>query len=364
MRILIDIGHPAHVHLFRNLARELMNEGSEVLFTCREKEFETDLLKHYDLPFRSLGKKYTTTAGKISGVVKFGIREYLEGIRFKPDILLSHGSYIAAHASALLRRPHVTLEDTYNFEQIWLYKPFTQAILTGDFNHPIRSKKVIKYSGFHELAYLHPCRFVPDISVLDEMGISREEKYVVMRFVSWKASHDLGHKGITMQNKLKAVRLFSKHAKVFISSEGDLPDELERHRIRIAPHKIHDLLAFATFLWTDSFTMPSECSVLGTPSVVIHNSRSFPLEEQRDKYGLCFTFSESDEEQVRAIEKGKSLLETEGLKREWIARRNGMVAEKIDLTAFLLWFVKNWPESFTIMKQTPEFQKLFIVSCR
>jgi len=363
MRILIDIGHPAHVHLFRNLGLELIRDGSEVLFTCREKEFETELLEHYGLPYKSLGKKYSGTAGKIFGIARFGIREYLEGIRFKPDLLLSHGSYIAAHAAAMLGRPHIALEDTFNFEQIWLYKPFTKAIITGDFNHPLKSQKVIRYSGYHELAYLHPCRFVPDESVLGELGIGVDEKYVVLRFVSWKASHDLGHRGISLRNKVAAVKRFSEFVKVFISSEGALPPELERFRLKTAPYRIHDVLAFATLLWTDSFTMPSECSVLGTPSLVIHNSRSFPLDEQRDKYGLCFTFSESDEDQLRAIEKGESLLKTEGLKEEWIARRNRMIAEKIDLTGFLHWFVNNWPDSFTIMKKNPDYQKLFIKGC-
>ena len=363
MRILIDIGHPAHVHLFRNLAAELLKEGSEVLFTCREKEFETDLLKHYGLPYRSLGKKYSGTAGKIFGIARFGIKEFLEGIRFQPDLLLSHGSYIASLAAALLGRPHIALEDTFNFEQIWLYKPFTRAIITGNFDHPLKSQKVIRYSGCHELAYLHPCRFYPDESVLSELGVGRYEKYVVMRFVSWKASHDLGHRGISLKNKIAAVRRFSELAKVFISSEGDLPSELERFRLGTAPYRIHDVLAFASLLWTDSFTMPSECSVLGTPSLVIHNSRSFPLEEQRDKYGLCFTFSESDEDQIRAIEKGESLLKTEGLKAEWLVRRNRMIAEQIDLTAFLLWFVKNWPDSFTVLKTNPDYQRIFIASC-
>ncbi len=360
MKILIDIGHPAHVHLFRNLAIELIRDGSEVLFTCREKEFETDLLKHYGLPYKSLGRKYSGLAGKIFGIFRFGIREYLEGIRFKPDLFLSHGSYIAAHAAALLRKPHIALEDTYNFEQIWLYKPFTRAIITGDYDHPLKSSKVIKYSGFHELAYLHPCRFIPDNSVLGELGIGHNDKYVVMRFVSWKASHDAGHSGISLQNKIAAVKRFSALAKVFISSEGELPPELEKFRLKTAPSRIHDVLAFATLLWTDSFTMPSECSVLGIPSLVIHNSRSFPLEEQRDRYGLCFTFSESDEDQVRAIEKGESLLKTEGLKTEWISRRDRMISEKIDLTAFLLWFIKTWPDSFTISKNNLEYQKHFI----
>lgn len=362
MRILIDIGHPAHVHLFRNLARELIHEGSEVLFTCREKEFEKELLEHYGLPYRSLGKKYTGTAGKVFGIFKFGIREYVEGLRFKPDILLSHGSYIAAHAAAFLRRPHIALEDTFNFEQIYLYKPFTKAIITGDFDHPLKSGKVVSYTGCHELAYLHPGRFMPDQSVLEALGLNKGEKYAVMRFVSWKASHDLGHKGISLENKMAAVRLFSDIARVFISSEGALPPELEKYRLMTAPHRIHDVLAFASLLWTDSFTMPSECSVLGTPSVVIHNSRSFPLEVQRDRYGLCFTFSESEDDQIRAIQKGESLLRQEGIREEWLVKRDRMISENIDLTAFLHWFVTNWPDSFARLKKNPDYQKLFIKS--
>ncbi|HIH97155.1 MAG TPA: hypothetical protein HA348_06740 [Thermoplasmata archaeon] len=31
MRLLFDLGHPAHVHLFRNLIKKLTSEGGEVL---------------------------------------------------------------------------------------------------------------------------------------------------------------------------------------------------------------------------------------------------------------------------------------------------------------------------------------------
>ena len=51
-------------------------------------------------------------------------------------------------------------------------------------------------------------RFTPDITVLQELGVSPEEKYVILRFVSWNASHDIGHKGISYENKLKAIKHF------------------------------------------------------------------------------------------------------------------------------------------------------------
>lgn len=359
MNILIDIGHPAHVHLFKNFAKKMLSKSHKVLFTCREKEFEKYLLDYYGFSYKSFGKKYSSTAGKLWGIIEFDIKEFLAGLSYKPDILLSHGSIYAAHASLLLRKPHISLEDTFNFEQIRLYKPFTKAILTSDYDHPLKSEKVIMYSGYHELAYLHPLRFSPDKKVLKELGIYEGEKYVIMRFVSWNASHDIGHKGISKENKILAVKEFSRYARVFISSESELPQELAGYKLNIPPHKIHDALAFATLLFAESFTMPAECSILGTPSIIIHDNIALQLQEQQNKYGLCFKYSESEEDQQMAIKKGIELLNTPDIKKEWASRRGRMLSEKIDVTAFLVWFVENWPESFKIMKENPGYQEKF-----
>ena len=65
MRILIDIGHPAHVHLFKHFAWEMQKKGHTIFFTCREKEFEIYLLEKYGFAFKSFGKKYFSPLGKI-----------------------------------------------------------------------------------------------------------------------------------------------------------------------------------------------------------------------------------------------------------------------------------------------------------
>ena len=247
-------------------------------------------------------------------------------------MFVSHGSHYASHVAFLMGRPHIALEDTFNFEQIWLYKPFTQAILTADYDHPLNSYKVIKYSGYHELAYLHPQRFTPDKSVLNDLGVKENEKYTIIRFVSWNASHDIGHKGISLKNKIRAVKEFSQYSRVFISSEAELPPELSGYKINIQPNKMHDALAYAALLWAESFTMPAECSVLGTPSVIIHNSCSLNLQEQQANYGLCFKYSESEEDQQRSIQKGLELLNMPSLRDEWHSRRDRMLSKKIDVT--------------------------------
>ncbi|HPV56580.1 MAG TPA: hypothetical protein PKW61_05580, partial [Tenuifilaceae bacterium] len=300
------------------------------------------------------GKKYRSPLGKIWGMVEFDIKEFIAGISFNPDIFLSHGSIYAAHAAFLMRKPHISLEDTYNFEQIRLYKPFTKYILTADYDHPLKSDKVIRYAGYHELAYLHPQRFTPDASIYHELGVTADEKYLILRFVSWNASHDIGHSGISYENKIRVVKDFSRYARVFISSEGILPDELESYRIPIKPHRIHDAMAFASLVFGESATMVSEASCLGIPGIYLDNSGRLYTKEQEEKYDQCFNYTESLADQELAIAKGIELLKQSDLRNVWLKKRDRMLGDKIDVTAFFVWFIENYPQSVQVIKDNPD----------
>lgn len=43
---------------------------------------------------------------------------------------------------------------------------------------------------YKELFYLHPSVFTPDKQVLRDCGFNPDEKYILVRFVAWNASHD------------------------------------------------------------------------------------------------------------------------------------------------------------------------------
>ena len=361
MNILIDIGNPAHVHLFRNFAHTMEDNGHSVLFTCRDKEFEIALLKNNGFKYISFGKKYNTLIGKLFGMVKFDYLEWKECRKFKPDVLVSHGSMYAAHAACLIRKPHIAFDDTYNMEQVRLYEPFTDILLTANYEHPAISKKEFHYCGYHELAYLHPKYFKPNKNILADLGVTENEKYVLIRFVAWNASHDIGHKGISYANKLKAVNELSKYAKVFISAEGNLPEELEKYRLKTKPEQIFDVIYFASLVWGESFTIPAEASILGVPSVINHNTKSYYLYDQQQNYGLCFCYSESEEDQCSALRKCLELIKIDKgkLRQEWLRKRDKLLAEHIDVTAFLVWLVDNWPESKEIIMKNPDYQYRF-----
>lgn len=42
MKKLMDIGHPAHVHVTKHFAHKMVPKGHQVLCTCRQKEFENN----------------------------------------------------------------------------------------------------------------------------------------------------------------------------------------------------------------------------------------------------------------------------------------------------------------------------------
>jgi len=358
MKILIDIGHPAHVHYFRNVANILMRNGSEVLFTTRDKEVSIQLLEHYGYRFVSFGRPFRGMLGKAWGLFWFTLRLFMVAVRFKPDIYLNATQY-SAMVAWLLRKPHISIEDTYNFEQVRLYMPFTSVVLTGSYPHPELGKKEVRYDSYQELAYLHPRYFDPDPNIKRDMGIGENERIVLLRFVSWRATHDTGHNGISAMSKRKMVEVYSRQARVLISSEMEDLYEFEPLRLRIPPEKMHHVLVCCDLLVGESFTMASECAILGVPAIVIHNTRSYYLREEEEKYGLVFNFTESAEDQEKAILKGLDLLQTPKIRDEWQHRREALLKDKIDPTAFFVWFIENYPDSFRIMREHPEYQYRF-----
>ena len=354
MRILIDIGHPGHVHLFKNFAWQMQKKGHKVFFTCRQKEFEIELLKTYKFNYKSFGKHYKTTRGKIWGLIRFNFQMLQTALRFKPDIFLSHGSIYAAQIAWLLRKPHISFEDTGNSEQVRLYKPFTKYILTSTAFHKDYGKKQIKYSAYHELAYLHPNTFKPDNNIKEYLKINKKVEYALIRFVSWNASHDTGQKGISFSKKNELVNEISKFCKVFISSEQELPDDLKKYKINISPDKMHDVLAKATFFIGEGATMASECAMLGTPAVYVNSINAGTIKEQ-EKYGLIYHF----ENETGIIDKAVELLSDNNTKEKHQKKCKSMLSDKIDLTAFIVWFIENYPKSAKIIKENPDYQYKF-----
>ena len=263
-----------------------------------------------------------------------------------------------AHVSKLTKAKSIIFTDSEPAKIInSLTFPFADVICTPSCFKNDLGKKHIRYDGYHELAYLHPNYFTPNPAVLDEVGLDKDDTFVILRFVSWTASHDVGQHGIL--DKTALVHELERYGQVFITSEGRLDDELVKYKIKVSPEKLHDLLYYTDLLMGDSQTMTTEAAVLGTPAI---RCNSFVGEndmgnfiELEQKYGLIFNYNDPD----RAIEKAVELIQKPNLKEEWKKKREKLLKDKIDVTAFMVWFIENYPESFKEMRENPEIQYRF-----
>lgn len=337
MRILIDINHPAHVHYFRNFRKIMTANGHDILVVSRNKEIEHDLLQLYNIPYVNRGKGKNGRYSKFFYMLYADMKILLLAVRFKPDIFLSFLHPYPSHVARLLGKVSLVFSDTEHARlHHHLTVPFATKVLTPACYRIDLGSKQIRFNSYMELAYLHPNYFQPDPAVLRLLDLAESDKFVILRFVSWRAAHDFGHEGMTLENKRKAVTELSRYAKVFISSETELPEDLEPLRITIPYHRMHDALYFSSLLFGESATMASEAAVLGTPSVFIDNDGRGYTDELETKYKLVNNFTESEGDQKRAIRKALEIIQDPQGKERSRKMRNVVLANCVDTTRFMI----------------------------
>ncbi len=340
MRIMIDILHPAHVHFFRNFIKEMQKKGHKILVTARKKDVALDLLKLYKIKHEVLSEIKPGKLNMIKELISRDIKFIKLAKKFKPDLTMGLMGATIATTNPFLKSKAIVCWDTEHskFSNFVVYMMCDTVINPSCYEGNLNKnpKKYIRYKGYHELAYLHPNRFKPNPAVLKKTGLQKSDKFFIVRFVSWQASHDASDKGFT--DKKGFIRELEKYGKVAITSEAKLPKELEKYRIKVPANKLHDLLAFATLYVGESATIASEAACLGVPSIFLSSSKRGYTNEQEKKYGLVFNFSE----QKQAVDKALELLKRDDLKEEWLAKKEVMLKDKIDVTSWLIKFVEDY----------------------
>lgn len=359
MRILFNIGHPAHVHLFKNLIWELNRRGHQCKITTIAKDVSLQLLDAYGFEYVVVGEGKPTLFSKAMEMLLIDLRLYRIARLFRPDILIGGvGNVYVAHVGKMLRKPSIVFDDTEHakFDHL-LMDPFVSTICAPSCYLSDIGPKQIRYNGYHELAYLHPNRFTPNPEALSELGLTPDDRFIIVRFVSWQAGHDIGQHGV--RDKIDLVKSLNQYGHVFITSEGVLPDELQSYRIRISPDKLHDLLFYAALYVGEGATTASECAMLGTHAIYVNTLSAGCITEQADKYGLISDFSRRICTDETVLAEAQRLLEKKDLTFEGKKKRDYIMEEKCDVTAFMIWFVENYPQSLKDMKVDPEIRKSF-----
>ncbi|MFW5873018.1 MAG: DUF354 domain-containing protein [bacterium] len=362
MEIVFEINHPGQVHLLKHVYHVLTQNGNCISVFTKDDRIIKRLLEKSEMPYKILGKKGNGIYGKLFKQMLFDFKVWKHVKR--NSVTIGIGSSITNdHVSSVSSMKSIHLsDDDENVVPLMLKfsYPFTNTILAPDsLTFKKFSEKTVNYAGTHELAYLHPNRFQPDKNVLNKAGLKKDEPYFIMRFVALKGHHDKGHKGITIKQKRSLINLLKPHGKIIITSESKIESEFEEYRLPVPPEEIHSLLYYSKIFLGDSQTMTSEAAVLGVPALKCNSFArllSVP-NELEDKYGLCYSYK--PQEFDKFYNHLSSLLKKKNLKEEWKEKRSKLLGDKIDVSAFFVWFIENYPESARIMKENPDYQYNF-----
>lgn len=258
------------------------------MFTSRDKDVTLDLFEKYEI-------KHTTLSAQGSGGFLALGRELVSRnhalYKFvkaeKPDILAAIGGPFIAHVGAMTRTPSIIFYDTENAKlQNLITYPLASCVVVPNCYKGWIPKRHLKYSGLHELSYLHPKYFKPNLEIARKIGLKQNKKNIIIRLVSWKASHDIGEFGWSEELLDELIEYFSPEVNIIISSELSLAKRFHSYLYKGATNDIHHLMAFSDLFIGESATMASESAVLGVPAIYAAQTGRGYTDHLEEEYGL------------------------------------------------------------------------------
>lgn len=363
MKLLFYFGHPAQYYFLRETIKRLKYQNHEVILLIKTKDVLEDVLKKDQLAYINIlpAERGLSKLAILFSLVKRLLKIFPIIIKNRPNLLIGTDASIAILGKLFqINRISITEDDYSVIKSLAnITYPFTQTILCPEVCSVGKYKqKKIGYQGYMKLGYLHPNVFSPDSAV--KLNYHLGEKYIIIRLARLTAHHDFGIKGISEVILSKLISSAEKSGfKVYISSESNLMEEFNQYKLNINPSDMHSVLANASMLICDSQSMSVEAAMLGIPSIRISDfvGKISVLEELEHKYGLTYGIKPADESAL--FGKFNALITDNELSLKFQERRNRMLSEKIDVSAFLTWFLQNYPKSRKIMHENPDYQYNF-----
>lgn len=335
MKAVISIEHPAWAHQFAGILHTMQRRGDKTLILAIDKDRAPELLDAYGFTYKLMAHSSGRNILEKGWLfLKLCVTYTRETLRFKPDVLIGRASPMMAVAAFIARKPHILYEDTEVSKfSLFICKLFSAKIYTPkSFLTDLRVKQT-RVDSFKELFYLHPNQFKPNPTLLKTFGFDPEQGYIIVRFVSWNASHDIGRKGLPEKAKLGFIQRLSRLGKVYVSSESTLSEELLPYALNLPSEHIHHALAFALLCISEGATVATEAAALGVHAIYINDIVSGTTKEFAERYGLMYNYQNMPDKYEHALEKACELLSYGNLREEGMEKRANMLHEKEDISA-------------------------------
>lgn len=320
MRYIFELNHPKHYYQFKYVMRMLQERGHECIVLARDKDVLLKVLGEENVTYEVFGEHKKKMLAKVLGTFSI-IPHYMRIVkRFQPDVIVSKASFYGCYCAKRYGCKSVIFPDS---EVVKLTNnhvvPLATLVVTPETFGLDYGAKHRRIKGLFEDCYLAPSVFTPDSQVVEQYGL--EKPYAVFRFVGWYANHDVDNNGFTLDEKKRLVDAVKPYMRVYLSSEKELPSDLEQYRLPTPASMIHSVLSEADLYLGDSQTMATEAALLGTPAI---RSNSFVgpndmtnFKVLENTYGLLRNIKEYDE--VLSV---VSDFVQNSRKEEWKAKRD------------------------------------------
>ncbi len=343
MKLLFDIGHPAHFHLFKNAFLYFEAEGHRCLFTVRSKDTIIQLLKNYSFPYVIASKPRTGFLGLFIELIVHNFKVLVVSLKFKPNFIIGT-SVSASHICPLICCKSIIFnEDDCDYVKLFssITYPTADYIVIPDILRDPYSYKQIRHNSLHELSYLHPDNFSFNSKHLVNLNIKRNCPFILFRIVSLKAHHDIGHKGLSLDLLRKIIKLFKSNVSILISFENDCPPEFSEYNFSAPPHHMHSILHRADLFISDSQTMSTEAVILGTPAIRVNTFKNLCsiINQIEIDYELIFSFQPNEELLILNII--TKLLEDIQFKKDWNYRHKQFLISKDDFNKTIIKIIET-----------------------
>lgn len=332
MKIAFTVQHPANVHIFKHVIKNLQKRGHSVFVFARAAEVTKTLLESYDIDHEMLVSESPTGLLSLCSVqAKY---EYRLVRRFKdvqPDVVVSLSGVAASHAAAIcgtknilfINNEHATLEN-------YLSIPFADRVYTPSGFEKDFGSKHHRYDSYDWLAYTHPDYFDPSPESLYNIGLDENSDFVILRLVAWNAAHDVGKK---RRNDIKQIADFivDEGYDIIVSAEGETPPALQKYDHDIHPATFHDLLYYSDMYLGEGAATGMEAALLGTPAIYINELDLGYANDIQQEYGILKDLAAASTEEVC-----KEVKNMTSQSAHWEEVRVQLVEEKEDMVEIIL----------------------------
>jgi uncharacterized protein len=296
MRIWIDLDNTPHVPFFKPVITELEKRGHTVVLTARDAFQVCDLAQHLRIDCLKIGRHVgRNTFLKIVGWIVRALQLMPIGIRRRPQLALSHGARSQIFAANVLRIPTVAFDDYEHSKwpplahPKWLIVPKAiqdEAVATV-------SAQIRHYLGIKEDVYA--CSFVPDSSILEELGLNEEHVIVTARPPATEA-HYHNPESLTLLSHFMDRTCAETNVRVVLLPRNREQERQLRQRWphwfssdkviipRIAVNGLN-LLWHSDLVVSGGGTMNREAAALGIPVFSIFKGKIGAVDRQLEKEG-------------------------------------------------------------------------------